>query len=343
MIVDIAAADDAGRLPDIAQAAEHDGYDGVWVGETRHDVFLQCLRAVSATGRIQVGSGIAIAFARSPMTVAYQANDLQLASRGRFVLGLGTQVRAHVERRFAMPWGAPAARARDYVAAVRSVWHSWATGDKLDFRGDFYQLTLMNEFFSPGPNPHGPPPIYLAAVGDGLTRVAGEVADGLVAHAFSTSGYLREHTLPIASEGFTKAGRGRENFVLSATVTVATGTSDEEIALAVRAARKRIAFYGSTPAYRGVLAHHGWGDLAEDLAAEARQVDDPDRWETMTAMIDDEVLNAFAVCGAVDDVAKEIVTRYRGVADRVTLYAQGDAAQPHLVTIARALQRKGTS
>src|SRR3954454_7980644 len=238
-----------------ASRAEQKGYDGFGAAETRHDVFGSLTLAARATNRITLQSAIAVAFARTPMTLAVQANDVQLISQGRFQLGLGSQVKPHIERRFAMPWSRPAARMEEFIAAVRAIWHAWATGDRLMFRGEFYSHTLMTDFFNPGPNPYGNPEIFLAAVGDLMTAVAARVADGLLAHSFTTETYLRERTLPAL-----RAARGGDlsGFTVSLPALVVPGDPRAERAVAEPAVRGQIAFYGSTPAYRGVLDVHGW-------------------------------------------------------------------------------------
>src|SRR6476469_10180933 len=205
----------ASGLDDIATRAreqEDIGYDGLLTAETASDPFLPLVIAAEHTERIELGTGIAVAFARTPMLTAYTANDLQRHSKGRFFLGLGSQIKPHIERRFSMPWSHPAARMREYILAMRAIWESWETGSKLDFRGDFYTHTLMTPFFSPGPNPFGPPTVYLAAVGEHMTRVAGEVCDGLIPHPLTTERYLRERTVPLLEEGLAVSGRTLGDF-----------------------------------------------------------------------------------------------------------------------------------
>ena len=244
MLVDFAAPVAAPPLEieTLAVRAEAAGYDGFGAAETRHDVFPALALAARATERITLQSAIAVAFARNPMSVAILGNDLQLISAGRFQLGLGSQVKAHIERRFGMPWGRPAARMEEFVAAVRAIWHSWATGDRLVFRGEFYKHLLMTEFFDPGPNPHGNPPVLLAAVGERMTTVAGRVADGLLVHPLTSVAYLRERTLPAL-----RAGRGGplDGFTLSLSALAVLGADEAERAVAERAVRKQIAFYGA--------------------------------------------------------------------------------------------------
>ncbi|MFJ8493807.1 LLM class F420-dependent oxidoreductase [Streptomyces sp. NPDC094038] len=305
----------------VEEARHHEktGYDGLWASESKHDPFLPLLLAAEHTDRLEVGTAIAVAFARSPMQLAYTAHDLQSYAGGRFVLGLGSQIKPHIERRFSMPWSRPAARMREYVSALRAVWAAWNEGERLDFRGDFYTHTLMSPFFSPPPAVGGAPKVFVAAVGEAMTRVAGEVADGLLAHGFTTERYLREVTLPTVAAGLAKSGRVRADFAVSHLLLTATGRTEEEMARAVAGTRQQIAFYGSTPAYRGVLELHGWGELGDELHALSTSRRE-DKWEAMTALVDDEVLNAFALVAEPDRVAAEIRRRYGALVDRVSFY-----------------------
>ncbi|TFV67341.1 UNVERIFIED_ORG: TIGR03617 family F420-dependent LLM class oxidoreductase [Bacillus sp. AZ43] len=307
-------------VPSTARELEARGYAGVWASEVDHDPFLPLLSAAQATQRIGVGTAIAVAFARSPMTLATTAHDLQRYSRGRFVLGLGTQVRAHVERRFSMPWSPPVDRMREYVAALRAIWTSWQEGTPLRFRGEHYQHTLMTPMFAPDPHPWGPPPVYLAAVGPAMTRLAGEVADGLLVHGFTTERYLRERTLPALEEGLAAAGRTRADVAVTLPGLVVSGRTEADLAEAAAAVKATIAFYGSTPAYRPVLELHGWGALADELHAlsVARR---EDKWTAMRDLVEDDVLAAFAVVAAPEDVAAEVRARYAGLVDRFSVYA----------------------
>ena len=293
---------------DIAKEAEERGYDGFWLAETKHDPFLALSGAAAATERIELGTAIAVAFARNPMTVATTANDLRLLSAGRFNLGLGSQVEAHITKRFSMPWSKPAARMREFVLAIRAIWHAWETGERLAFRGEFYKHTLMTPFFDPGPNPHGTAPIYLAGVGELMTEVAGEVADGFLCHNFTTERYLREVTLPALARGRAKAGRTLEGFEISGPVFAAT--NDEEIA----DVKRQIAFYGSTPAYKAVLDLHGWGALHEELHRMSRR----QQWTEMSELISDEVLHEFAVVGSPETVTAALLERYGDVVTRLS-------------------------
>ncbi|MGX9883326.1 LLM class F420-dependent oxidoreductase [Streptomyces sp. NPDC002276] len=309
----------------VAEARHHEkaGYDGLWASESQHDPFLPLLLAAEHTERLEVGTAIAVAFARSPMQLAYTAHDLQAYSGGRFSLGLGSQIKPHIERRFAMPWSRPAARMREYVSALRAIWAAWNDGEKLDFRGDFYTHTLMSPFFSPPPAPGGAPKVFVAAVGEAMTRVAGEVADGLLAHGFTTERYLREVTLPTVELGLESSGRTRSDFSVSHLLLTATGRTEEELARAIDGTRRQIAFYGSTPAYRGVLELHGWGELGDELNALSKSSRE-DKWEAMGGLVDDEVLHTFAVVAEPERVADEIRRRYGALVDRVSFYTAYD-------------------
>jgi probable F420-dependent oxidoreductase len=306
----------------VGEARRHEkaGYDGLWTSEAAHDPFLPLLLAAEHTERLEVGTAIAVAFARSPMQLAYTAHDLQTYSGGRFTLGLGSQIKPHIERRFSMPWSRPAARMREYVAALRAIWSAWNDGTKLDFRGDFYTHTLMAPFFSPPPAPLGKPPkVLVAAVGEAMTAVAGQTADGLLAHAFTTERYLREVTLPTVESGLAESARGRGEFEVSLLLLTATGRTEEEMARAVRETRRQIAFYGSTPAYRGVLDLHGWGELGDELHVLSKSSRE-DKWQAMGRLVEDDVLNAFAVVAEPGDLAGEIRRRYGALVDRVSFY-----------------------
>ncbi len=299
-----------------AKAQEAAGYDGVWVAETSHDPFLPLAVAAEHTERIELGTSIAVAFARSPMTLAATANDLQRFSKGRFILGLGSQIKPHIEKRFSMPWSHPAARMREFVLAMRAIWACWNEGEPLKFRGEFYTHTLMTEFFNPGPNPFGVPKIMLAGVGELMTEVAGEVCDGFIAHGFTTERYLREVSMGALERGMAKSNRKREDFQISLPGFVVTGTNDETWEQAIAGTKGQIAFYGSTPAYRGVLELHGWGDLQTDLNGLSKRGE----WKAMGELISDDVLAAFAVVAPVEDVASTLKNRFAGAADRLSIY-----------------------
>jgi probable F420-dependent oxidoreductase len=302
--------------------AETTGYDGFWTAETNHDPFFPLVIAAEHSSTIELGTGIAVAFARNPMTLAQIGNDLQLMSQGRFLLGLGSQIKPHITKRFSMPWSSPAARMREFVLAMRAIWDTWATGTKLDFRGDFYTHTLMTPFFDPGPNPFGNPKVFLAAVGEKMTEVVGEVCDGMLCHGFTTERYLREVTLPALDRGLQRAGKTRTDLELSLPSFVVTGSTEEEMEASAKGVRQQIAFYGSTPAYRPVLELHGWGALQDELNPLSKQGE----WVRMGELIDDEVLNTFAVVGEPDQLAPELLRRYGDVVERISFYAPYKAA-----------------
>lgn len=320
----------------MAAELEAAGYDGIWNGETKHDPFLHVLHAVDATEHVIVGTSIAIAFGRSPLTLAHTAFDLARYSDGRFVLGLGSQVKPHIERRFSMPWSRPAARMREFVLAMRAIWASWQEGEKLDFRGDFYSHTLMTPFFSPPAHQSGAPPVYLAGVGERMTEVAGEVCQGLFVHPFTTRRYVDEVTLPALVRGRSVGGqRGIDDFVVSGRAFVAIGRDDEELAAAVQGTKKQIAFYASTPAYRGVLEMHGYGDLQPELSQMTKQ----GRWEEMAELVDDELLRLMTVVGDPESVGREVVARWGDVYDRTTLYVNHEIEPAALAATVDAVRR----
>jgi probable F420-dependent oxidoreductase len=297
-----------------AARAEAEGYDGWSAFETQIDPFLACAVAAERTETIELGTAIVVAFARNPMTVAVQANDVQALSSGRFTLGLGSQIKPHIEKRYSMPWSKPAARMREFILAIRAIWRTWETGEKLDFRGDFYTHTLMTPFFNPGPNPDGNPKIMLAAVGPLMTETAGEVADGILIHGFSTERYIREATLPALERGFEKAGRTRDGFEITAPAMIVARDTEEEIAAGTEFVKQQIAFSGSTPAYRPVLELHGWGELGDELNARTKRGE----WDN-AGLIDDEVLDAFAVIGKPEEAIAEVKRRYGDVCTRITM------------------------
>jgi probable F420-dependent oxidoreductase len=302
---------------DAAENAERLGYDGWWAAETKADAFLSSAVATQRTERLELGTGIAVAFARNPMTIAMQANELQLLSGGRFMLGLGSQIKAHITRRYSMDWSQPAPRMREFILAIRAIWDAWDTGTTLDFRGDFYTHTLMTPFFNPGPNPHGNPRVILAAVGPKMTEVAGEVADGIFCHFLGTQRYLREVTVPALERGAARSGRSLDGFeILAPGFTVACDT-EQELAAAADFVREQIGFYGSTPAYRGVLELHGWGELQDELGALTKR----GAWDELATVIDEEVVRTLAIIGTPEAVAAELQRRYGDVATRVNLPA----------------------
>jgi probable F420-dependent oxidoreductase len=306
-----------------AASLEAQGYDGVWVSETQHEPFMQCLQACQGTEAITVGTSIAIAFARTPMTLASAGYDLARSSRGRFVLGLGSQIKPHIERRFSMPWSHPAPRMRELIQGMRAIWDAWQHGTKLDFRGEFYTHTLMTPFFTPEAHEYGPPPVFLAGVGELMTQVAGEVADGFFIHPFTTRRYLDEVTLPALRLGREKGGHpvgegwSLGDFTVTGPSFVTIGRTEQEMAEAVVGTKKQIAFYASTPAYRGVLELHGWGDVQPELGRLSRA----GGWEEMGELITDDMLHTFSVVGTPEEVGTALREKLDGVAQRVSCYA----------------------
>lgn len=307
-----------GELADAAErirAAEDAGFDGVVSVEISHDPFLPLALGAASTSRVDLITGIAVAFARNPMNAAVIANDLNRLSNGRFVLGLGSQIKPHITKRFSMPWSDPAARMREFVLAVRAIWESWNEGTPLAFRGEYYRHTLMTPMFDQGPNQDGDPRIFVAAVGPAMTAVAGEVADGLMAHGFTTPSYLREVTMHNLAKGLERSGRSRGDVEVTIPIMTAIGSDESELAPQISAVRQQLAFYGSTPAYRGVLEHHGWGDVGDELNRLSKQGE----WVAMGDLISDDMLAEFAVVGDIDSVRKEILNRFGGVVDRVQM------------------------
>ncbi|MBS9533678.1 TIGR03617 family F420-dependent LLM class oxidoreductase [Mycobacterium sp. M1] len=280
------------------------GVDGVFSFEGPHDVFAP-LTLASTVGGLDLMTNVAIAFPRNPIHLAHQANDHQLLSEGRFVLGLGTQIRTQIERRFGVAFDRPVDRMIELVAALRAIFESWSTGSRLNFTGEYYQHTLMTPAFNPGPNPYGPPPIYVGALGPRLTRAAAEHADGLLVMPFSSRRFLHEVTMPAVQAGLRAAGRGDGEFTVVPEIIVATGVTESERTAAEAATRALLGFYGSTPAYRPVLAVHGWEALQPELNALSKQ----GRWSEMGALVDDEMLHTIAACGTPAEVAERIRDR----------------------------------
>ncbi len=313
----ILMATDLGSMGERASAMEALGYDGLLTAETQHNPFLPLVLAAEHTGHLELATAIAVAFARNPMDLAHVGHDLQAFSRGRFILGLGSQIKPHIEKRFSMPWSHPAPRMREFILAMRAVWACWEEDTPLRFEGEFYRHTLMTPFFNPGPTGYGPPRVFLAAVGEKMTEVAGEVADGMFVHGFTTERYLRERTLPALERGLARSGRTREALELSFPVFMVTGDSEAEVAEADAAVRKQIAFYGSTPAYRAVLDLHGWGELGDELNSLSKRGE----WDEMGRRVSDDVLDAFAVAGKPDELPGLVDARFAGLVDRVSFYA----------------------
>jgi probable F420-dependent oxidoreductase len=297
-----------------ARAADDLGFAGLWTSETKHDAFLPLAIAANETERIQLGTSVAIAFSRSPMELAQTAWDLQSLSDGRFILGLGTQVKAHVKRRFSMPWDRPAARLREYIGALQAIWRSFQTDEPLGFEGEFYKHTLLTPFFDPGPIEHPDVPIFIAGVNTGLARLAGEICDGFHVHPFHSPEYVRRTVQPAIAEGARKEGRDPKEIELATSAFVVSGDDPEGQRDQMRA---QISFYASTPTYRTVLEAHGWEEVGERLGKLAREK----RWDEMPALVTDEMLDAFVVQAASEEVGDALRERYEGLIDRVALYA----------------------
>jgi probable F420-dependent oxidoreductase len=300
-------------VPERARELESQGFDGLVTAEMSSDPFFPLLLAAEHTERIELMTSIAVAFARNPMILANIGNDLQAYSKGRFILGLGSQIKPHIAKRFSMPWSQPAARMREFIQAMRAIWACWYEGEKLDFRGEFYTHSLMTPMFTPRNNPHGAPRVVLAAVGPKMTEVAGETADGMLVHGFTTRRYLDEVTLPALERGLAKAGRRRSELQLCYPAFVVTGRDEREWHQSRIAATRQLAFYGSTPAYRGVLEAHGWGELQTELNVLSKRGE----WEKMGELITDEILEEFAVVADPGEVAGALKARFGGVIDRV--------------------------
>ena len=301
-------------IPDHVKKIEAQGFDRVGTAEMNHDPFMPLLLAAEHSETIEVGTGIAVAFARSPMILANIGHDLNSYSKGRFVMGLGSQIRPHITKRFSMPWGAPAPQMKELVQAMRAIWANWYEGEPLRFEGKYYNHTLMTPAFTPEDKEYGAPKVTLAAVGPIMTEVAGEVADGLIIHPFSNEKYIREVTLPAIDRGLAKSGRSRENFEIAYTPFIVSGKDEETFEKAKLEAKNRIAFYGSTPAYKNVLAVHGWGDLQFELNKLSKE----GKWAEMGEMITDEILNVMGVMGEPSGIVAEIQSRYGDFTDRTS-------------------------
>jgi probable F420-dependent oxidoreductase len=315
--LDCALAMDAlQEVPEVARAAEEVGFQGMWANDTKHNPFVTLAIAAMHTTRLELGTGVAVAFARSPMVAAQTAWDLARLSGGRFILGLGTQVRAHVERRFGMPWAPPVPKLREYIRVLRAVWRSWQEGSSLKVEGAHYRITLMSPFFNPGPNPQPRIPIFIAGVNRLLCRLAGEVGDGFVVHPLHSVEYLREFVLPNIAAGLARSGRSRGDVSLYAPVFIAPGDTPAEVTAAVARARARMAFYASTPSYRPLLEALGYGDAADRLNQMVRER----RTEEMAAQLPDAVVDAVVVRGSYEEIGWALPRRYEGLVDRVASY-----------------------
>ena len=310
------------EVPAIAKAAQEIGFAALWTQETQHDPFLPCTLIAEHSSSMQFGTAIAVSFSRSPANLAYTAWDLSAQSGGRFILGLGTQVKAHIERRFGMTWPeSVTGKLREQIQVIHAFWDNWQNGTKLNFRGEYYKATLMSPFFNPGPLPPSPAlgegtgvrgfiPIYIAGVNTGLAKLAGELCEGFHAHPFNSPRYMKEVILPAIDEGLEKERRKRKDIAVSVTAFVATSPEEESFA------RMQIAFYASTPSYKAVMDLHGWGETAEKLSGFAAKGE----WAEMPMLITDEMLHEFCLVTTQENLADDLKKRYDGIADRLTLY-----------------------
>jgi probable F420-dependent oxidoreductase len=310
-------------VPALARTAEAIGFDALWTAETSHDPYLPLTLAAEHTERIELGTSIAVAFPRSPLVHAQIAWDLQAQSKGRFLLGLGTQVKGHNERRFGIRWEAPGPRLREMILAMRAIWDCWQNGTKPSFEGEYYRFTLMTPFFNPGPIAHPKIPIYIAAVNEYMCRLAGELCDGIHVHPFHSIRYLKESLLPEVREGLAKGGRTRDDLTLSSSAFVITGTTAAEIERVKDSVRMQIAFYASTRTYIRVLEAHGWGETCVRLNEKAAKGD----WAGMGREITDEMLEVFAVTAPPDEIAAKVRAKYEGLLDRVAFYVPFTAGE----------------
>ncbi len=314
MKVDAGIGNKLEGIPQTVRDLEEFGYDGIRTAEMNHDPFFPLVLAAEHTQRAELITSIAVAFARSPMVLANLSHDLNAYSKGRFTLGLGSQIKPHITKRFSMQWGAPAAQMRELVLAMRAIWANWYDGEPLQFVGKYYRHTLMTPAFTPENTEHGKPKVVLAAVGPAMTEVAGEVADGMIVHPFSNMPYIESVTLPAIDRGLERAGRTRKDFEISYSCFVVTGRDEAEMAASMKATKERIAFYGSTPAYKGVLEAIGVGELQAELNTMSKQ----GRWQEMGTLIDDSVVAEFGVVGEPKDIAPQMLARYGGFVDRTS-------------------------
>lgn len=307
----------------LAEKAEEFGFDCLWVNETKHDPFLQVALAAEGTKSMPLGTSVALAFTRSPTALAYTAWDLQELSHGRLMLGLGSQVKGHIERRFGLKWESPAPKMREVILAMRAVWDSWQNGSRLDFLGRFYKIDLMTPFFNPGPIDHPRIPIYIAGVNDWMCKLAGRLGDGLHVHPLHTVRYLKEAILPALSDGARKEGRERKDVAVAVSVFAAVGDDATQVKKWKQVYRSQIAFYASTRTYKRVMELHGWGDVCDRL----HQLSIRGEWERTAEEIGEEILDEFVVEGTWKSIGSELVKRYGGLADRVRLYVPFDGTE----------------
>jgi probable F420-dependent oxidoreductase len=322
MLLDLALRDyDLNSVPDFARHAESIGYDCLWTSETQHDPFLPLAVAATATSKIKLGTSIAVAFPRSPMLTAHTAWDLQKASAGRFILGLGSQIKAHNQRRFSVKFESPGPKLREVVLALRAIWDCWQNGTSLRFKGQFYNFDLMTPFFNPGPIAHPKIPVFVAGVNRYMCRMAGEVCDGLHVHPFHTAKYLREYVHPAVSEGLQASARSRADFQYATSVFVIVGDTERERSENAEAVRQQIAFYASTRTYAPVLEAHGWEAISPELHKKSLEGD----WKGMSRLITDEIMDEVAISGTDQTIGQKLRERYEGLLDRVSLYQPYEA------------------
>lgn len=307
---------DLSQMPALARFADELGFDGIWTFETSHEPYLPLVLAAEHSERLSLGTSIAVAFPRSPTITAQIAWDLARYSKGRFILGLGTQVKGHNERRFGIKWERPVAKMRDYILAVRAVWESWQNQTRLDYRGEFYQLTLMTPFFSPAPHEYARIPIFVAGVNRGMCELAGELCEGFHVHPLHTTRYLQERILPSIESGLAKSARPRSAIELSSSIFVIPTDDAEQAAKYETEVRQQIAFYASTPPYRPVFELEGWSDVADQLTALAARAE----WSAMASLIDDDMIDRFALRATWAELPAQLRQKYSGLLDRVSYY-----------------------
>jgi len=329
--------EDPRRAAPMFSEIEAAGYDAAYTFESSHDPFIPVAAAAGATTAMSLGTAVAIGFARNPMVLANVGYDLQVLTEGRFVLGIGSQIKPHIEKRFSETWSRPAARMREMVEAIRAIWAAWEGNGPLDFRGEFYRHTLMTPAFDPGPNPFGPPPIMVGGFGPRMVAVAGEVADGLIVHPFTSRASMEAITLPALQSGLEASGRSLADVELLWVTMVVTWNTDAEYDEAQLSARQQLAFYGSTPAYRPVLEVHGWGDLQPELNRLSKQGD----WDTMCELIPAEMVEELAVVAPRDEVGARLAARIRGITDSVGLVNNRNPDPDHFADIVADLRSRG--
>ena len=307
---------DLAQMPALAKFADETGFDGIWTFETAHEPFLPLVLAAEHSQQLSLGTSIAVAFARSPAILAYLAWDLAKFSKGRFILGLGTQVKGHNERRFGVKWENPVAKMREVILAVRAFWDCWQNRTRLDFRGEYFKLNLMTPFFSPEPHEYHRIPIFVAGVNRRMCQLAGELCEGFHAHPLHTARYLKERVIPNIVAGLMKSGRARMSIEISSSIFVIPTDDPQQAVKFEREIREQIAFYASTPPYRPVFDLEGWGSVADELKAMAAH----GRWNEMSSLINDEILDRFALRGRWADLPEKVLQKYDGLLDRVSYY-----------------------